>query len=228
MIWSLVISFRQKSSWKTFAEKHSLRYTPGKMMQSPDMDGTIEGYKFSFFTGEHATPDIRVTRKMTGIELTLNSTIPIDGCVASGGMIPVVKTLNYKAEIVPQHEGWNKTYTAQGTNKNALSAYLTDERLQVLTKLMQINNIWMIYLFRNDHGLLRIDTPNPLDNAGQLEKIYKIMLKAARVLELKAGEAAVLKAEEAKPVVRESVTVPVNEGVLETPSTLQLEEDDPS
>lgn len=227
LVWSLMIAFRQKRAWKAFAEKYKLRYVPGRMMQSPEMDGTIEDYKFNFFTGEHVTPDIRATRKMTGVEITLASSIPTEGCVASGGMIPLLKSLNYKVEITPQHESWSKAYSAQGVNRNALEAYLTDERVQVLTKLMQITNVWLIFVFRDGRALLRLDTPNPLDTPEQLDKLVKILIKAAKVLELKAGEAQTIKLEEAKPVRESTITV-TEEKIQASASAFELEEDDPA
>ena len=46
--------------------------------------------------------------------------------------------------------------------------------------------------------LLRFDTPHPLDKPEKIEKLMKVMLKTAKVLECKPDEMKMLKAEVAK------------------------------
>jgi len=201
--WTLFILYRQKSVWKAFAAKHKLRYKGNALMQSPEMDGTIGDYRVSYFTGEHMSPDMRGLRKLTAIEVNLNSVMPVDGGLASGGMVSLLKALEMKAEIRPDHKGWNQSYMAVSENRNVLDAYLTDERLELLTKLMGIKDIWVIFVFRNEQMLLRVDTPKPLISAEYLEKLSKLMVKAADALEFKPDESKQLKAEAARTVVKE-------------------------
>lgn len=225
--WSLLIVFRQKRVWKAFAEKNKLRFKPSVLLQSPEMEGAIDGFKVSVFTSEHVTQDLRSTRKMTAIEVTLHSVFPIDGGCASGRMVDIFKTLAFKAEIQPEHEGWNKSYIAAGTHKRVLEVYFTPERLSVITRLMKIKNLWMIYLFKDGKTLLRIDTANPLISPEQLEKLVKILIVTAQALELKSGEASMLKVEETKAVMHDN-TLAVNNKMIEQSINLQLEEDEPS
>jgi hypothetical protein len=224
LAWSVVILIKQKSAWKTFSATHKLRYKTGRMMQSPEMDGIIEDYKFNFFTGEHSAPDMRGNRKMTAVEITLQSDMPIEGGLASGEMVPLLKNLNFKTEVSPKQEGWSKAYIALASNRGALELYLTDERVQALTKLMQINHAWVIFVFKNNMTLLRMDTASPLNSADQLEKLYKLLIKVAKVLELKPGEAKLIKAEEARAPLKETA-LPIDYEQLKSTSGLQLEDD---
>jgi hypothetical protein len=224
LAWSVAILLKQKNAWKTFAAAHKLRYKPGRMMQSPEMDGIIEDYKFNFFTSEHTAEDMRGNRKMTAVEINLQSEMPIDGGVASGGMVPLLKGLNLKAELSPKQEGWSKAYIAMASNKAAFELYLTDERMQALTKLMQINHAWVIFVFKNNMMLLRMDTPSPLNSADQLEKLYKLLIKVAKILELKNGEGKLIKAEEARAPLKEAA-LPIDDAQLKSTSGLQLEDD---
>lgn len=225
LVWSLYTLYQQKTSWKAFAAKHKLRYKGNSLMQSPEMDGAIDEYKISFFTGEHVNPDMRSLRKLTAVEIGLQSVMPIEGAVASGGMVELVKEMDMKFEIHPEHEGWNKAYIARGSNRFVLEAYLTDERVSALSKLMKMKNSWVILIFRKDRMLLRFDTPYPLVSKAQLEKIGQLMLKTAKILELGADEGKKLKAEEARGVVKDSALV-LDEKSTEASDALTLEDDD--
>lgn len=225
LLWSLYVLFQQKSVWKKFAEKNKLRYKANAMMESPSMDGAFNEYKISFFTSEHANPDLRGFRKMTAVEIGLQTSMPIDGGVASGGMVPLIRELALKSEIQPKHEKWNKSFIAAGENRYVLEAYLTKERLDVLLKLMRIKNGWVIFIFRQGRMLLRLDTPNPLASADSLQKVVDLMLKAASVLEVDPEESKKLKAEEARGIVKDSALT-LDDSDVEASGAFELEDDE--
>ena len=173
-------------------------------MDSPEIDGSIDGFKIDVFTSEHVAEGARSNRKLTAIEVSLHSVLPVDGAIASGGMVQLVKELGFKTEIKPEHELWNSSYVAAADNGRALKAYLTPERLDALLRMMRIKNSWMILIFRAERLLLRIDTPDPLTSEDYLSRLVDLMIKSAKALELKKGESAVLEREEAKGMVEES------------------------
>ncbi len=207
LAWSLYVLHQQKTVWKKFAAENKLRYKKNETMQSPEMEGTIGKYKISFFTSEHQTPDARAYRKLTAIEVPLENIMPSEFGVASGGMIPVLKTLNFRTEVQPKSELWSKANMAVGENSHALKAYLTEERIAILTKMMRIKNTWVILICRKDRMLLRLDTANPLSSTAHLDKISKIMLQAAKILEVSGQEMNILKAEASREVVTKNTIV---------------------
>lgn len=198
---------RQKRAWKAFALKKKLRYTQSKFLASPEMSGVLDDYTSTFFTAEHQPPDGRNSRKMTALEISLSSRIPFEGGIASGGMVPLIRTIAFKEEFIPPMPDWDKEWIACADNRNGIEAYLTPERLKALTGLMKIKNAWIILLFRKDVTLLRIDTADPLDSVDKLEKLSKFMVKSARALELTPGEDGRLKASLKEPVRRTTVKV---------------------
>ncbi len=223
--WTLFILFSQKAVWKKFAQKHKLRYQGNALMQMPAMDGTMGGYRVGLFSSEHVQEDVRGSRKLTAIEISLNSTMPIDGAVANEGMVNFVNALEFKTEARPKHEKWSKSYIAAADSKLALLKYLTDERLDALCSLMKVKNAWLIFIFRQNKMLLRIDTPNPLSDTKNLEELISQMLSVAALLELGKGEAAILKSEALKTEARESAGVLDAAGASEG-LKLELEDDD--
>lgn len=222
-VWTVYILQRQKISWKEFAKKRGLRYQARQFFATPELNGTLDGHTISIFSGEHMAADMRGTRKLMAIEVSLSGVMPFDGGIASGGMVQVVKGLGLKEEFKPGHPGWSNEYIAASNNKNALKHYLTPERVQALSKLMKLKNVWVVLVFRGDVMLLRLDTPDPLDSTAKLDNICKRILEAAKILDLKSGEDKMLKAEAAKPPQRETAIAQENN---EAPAAdLRLEDD---
>jgi hypothetical protein len=222
--WTIGVLLKQKASWKAFAKNHKLRYVANKFMYSPTMDGVIDGHKFSFFQSEHTSADIKGTRNLTAIEVNLNSVLPADATIASAGLVSVAKELNFKAEVTPEFKGWDENYIALTDNKPLIEAYLTDERLDVLTRLMKIKGVWVMLISLQDTLLLRVDMPDPLMSADTLEKTKKRLLMAAKILELKDGESKRLKTAEAQANKRD-VSLKVDDDTIADLSGLQLEDD---
>ncbi len=180
-------------------------------MQTPEISGVMNGYKVSLFSSEHFSEDMRGSRKLTAIEVSLNSTMPFDGAVANGGMVPIVKSLEFKTEYRPEHERWDNSFIVAGDSSYALKRYLNDKRVDVLARTMKIRNAWVIFIFRNNAMLLRMDTPEPISNLEELEKLIVLLCKAAQILELGKGESAILKSEASK-AERRDMTIEIEGG----------------
>lgn len=223
--WTFLILMRQKSAWKIYAQKRKMRFRPGTLMNSPEMQGAIGDHTVSVFTSEHISPDIRGSRKLTAIEVSLSSTMPVSGAVASGGMVPLVKELGLKQELRPKYDAWNPAYIAACNNRHVLSSYLNDTRLEALCGLMKDRMNWVIFVFRDEAMLLRVDTVDPLDNPKKLDDLIKAMLNVAKALELKPGEGKRLKSEMTKTISK-NVELDVDDQSMEIAAdALQLEED---
>lgn len=181
--WTILVLQRQKKSWKAFAKKYKLRYTPNSFMESPAVNGVIDGYRVNILMGEHQTQDARRARKLSAIEINLETVMPADGALGSADMVPIIQEINLKAELKPEHRNWDDSYIAMTDKKAVMNQYLTQERLEVLTKLMKVKNSAVILIFRDEIMLLRLDTPDPLDKPQRLDKLVKKMIETAKVLE---------------------------------------------
>ena len=230
-IWSNWILYKQKSGWKVFAEKRRLRYRGGKVFDSPELSGQYQDFEVLVFTAEHDTEDGRTGRRLTSVEVSLHSSLPISMAIASGGMVDLVEGLHFQAEYRPDFSGWDSSYIARSRDSAVMKAYLNDKRVQALIKLMKIKNAWIIVFFTGERGLLRIDLPDPLNDPKHLDRLLKTLIEAAKVLELEKGETARLKAHVGKETERGGEGLPPS--VIETPETvfdepvgLTLEDDD--
>lgn len=224
LIWTIVILVKQKAVWKAYANKHKLRYKPHTFFSPPEMNGVIDTHSVHLFPGEHATPDARYSRKMTAVEIQLANKMPVEGGVASDGMVDLIQGLSFKEEYKPEHKLWQKSYIASAESKAVLEAYFSKERLDALLKLMKVENFWVIFIFRGDVTLLRLDTSDPLNSQEKLDKVVKTMVKTAQILEFKDGEEDRLKQVLKKKPVAKAVSIDVDDEIEDT--GLKLEEDE--
>ncbi len=180
--------FRQRRAWKFYAQKRKLRYSSEGFYQGSTMSGAIDGYKVTIFTSEHSELDARSQRRLSAIEVNLNSELATYGAIASGGMVPVVESLDLHQEFKPDSEKWDDAYVVRTLDSAYMRKYLNGERLNKIIDLMLEDKVWIILLFLGGAGLLRLDTPAPLDDPKRIDFLVKKMIDVARALELKDGE----------------------------------------
>ncbi len=186
-LWTLYTLHQQKTAWRAFAKAKNLRYANSpNFMDSPQVIGTLEGYALSIFGSEHMREGMRTPRKMTTLEISLRTKAsPITGAIASGGMTPFVQdeTMDFGAVVVPSSPVWDAAWLARAQDSAALLSYLTPQRVQALATLMRIPQMWVIFIFKGEEMLLRLDTPDPLDEPARLEGLVARLIATAKILE---------------------------------------------
>lgn len=186
--WTLIILFQQKKAWRDFARKHKLRFKNTAFMSSPKINGVYKGYSIGIFTSEHEPDRGTNSRKLTAIEVELESRMPIGGALGSGGMVSIVQSLGYSDEYIPPYEGWSNEYVCRSEDKGVMEAYLNAARVKALVELMKMKNAWVIFICKGNDTLLRIDTPEPFEREDKLTKTIERMIEVARLMELGKGE----------------------------------------
>ncbi|MGH1403022.1 MAG: hypothetical protein ACRBDL_02150 [Alphaproteobacteria bacterium] len=221
-VWTLFTIFKQKKAWKFYADKKKLRYHSNGLFETPSLSGAIDEYKVSLFVSEHSELDARSHRRLTAIEVSLHSGLPISSAVASGGMVHIVEALDINQEYRPAHKEWDDSYIIRASDNQVMQSYLNDDRLEQVLKLMKTEKVWIVLLFLDGKGLLRLDTPLPIDNPKSLDKLIKQMISVAQALELGKGEEKGLlrkrKEDDSAPVLA------LDEDILDDDIGLELEE----
>lgn len=187
-IWTLVILFQQKKAWRQFAKKYKLRYRNTALMNSPQVNGIYKGYAVGVFTSEHETERGGTSRKLTAIEVEMDSRMPVEGAIGSGGMVSVVESLGYSDEFKPDYDFWSTEYVIRCQDRRVLNKYLDKDRAKALVDLMKKKNLWVIFIFKGADTVLRIDSPSPFENLERLTKTIDEMIEIAKLLELRKGE----------------------------------------
>jgi len=196
--WTYLILYRQKKAWKAFSAKHKLRYIPGKFTDAPQIKGVYSGYEVHIFSSEHQSPDVRGSRKLTAIEIDLKSKAPVNMVAASSGMVSMAEAMGLPSTVMVEHDSWADENLIQSDNADIAQAYFTPARLTALQKVIAIKNSMVIFVFRPQIGLFRIDLSDPLDNEEKEERLLKNLIKVVEQLELDDGESSKLKSVSAK------------------------------
>ncbi len=222
-LWTLYVVLQQKRAWKIFAEKRKMRYSETGMFSTPIVSGAIDTYGVSLFASEHSELDERSYKRLTAIEISLQSDFPFSCAVASGGMVSVVDSFYIRHEFKPTVKGWDNSYILRASDLEIAKNYFSDERLKKLLKLMSIDKAWVILAIVGDRGILRLDTPYPIDNPKELDKLIKQMISVAKALEMKKGEEKDLLLKKTKQD-NGSPVLDIDEDLLEDHLGLELEE----
>ena len=221
--WTLLVVVQQKRAWKAFAGKRQLRFHDQGMFATPMVSGSIDSYGVSLFASEHSELDERSQRRLTAIELSLHSDFPFSCAVASGGMVTVVDALDIRHEYKPQVKGWDNSYVLRASDLHMAQNYFTEERMQKVLDLMKTERAWIILVFVEDRGILRLDTPYPIDNPKELDKLITQMIDVAKTLEIKKGEGKAL-LRKASEKDKGQPVLDVDEDFLDDHLGLELEE----
>ncbi len=221
--WTNYIVLKQNRAWKFYAQKKKLRYKSNGMLETPSLSGSIDGYNISVFASEHSELDARSQRRLSAIEITMHTSLPVQCAIASGGMVPIAELLEIKKEYRPNDTNWDNSFVCRAEDPSVVGGYLTDDRLKVLIDAMKIDKAWMIAVFVTENGLLRLDTPLPLDHPKELDKVVKQLIEAAKTLELNDGEAARLM-KSRSDTGKSSAKLDIDEDLLDDDMGLELEE----
>lgn len=180
---------RQRRAWKFYADRRKLRFHSNGLLSTPTLNGAIEEYTVSLFASEHSELDENSQRRLTAIELSMNTCLPVHTAIASGGMVEVIERIALPKEYKPAVKGWDDSYIIRTRDVAVTQGYLTEDRLKKIINLMRVDRAWVVVMFVADQGLIRLDTPLPLDSPKKIDMIIKQMINVARTLELKDGEA---------------------------------------
>ncbi len=187
-LWTLYVVLQQKRAWKHFAENRKMRYHETGMFTTPMVSGAIDTYGVSLFASEHSELDARSFKRLTAIEVALQSDFPFSCAIASGGMVSVVDAFDIRHEFKPTIKGWDNSYILRASDTKMVRHFLSDERLEKILGLMAIDKAWVILAIIEDRGILRLDTPYPIDSSKELDKLISQMIDIAQTLEMQKGE----------------------------------------
>ncbi len=222
--WTSFITYRQINAWKLYAQKRNLRFHANGFLETPSISGAIDGYRVSIFASEHSELDQRSQRRLTAIEVSLHTSLPVSAAFASGGMVPVIEPLDLSQEFKPSYKGWDDSYIIRSKDNQVIAYYLDEERAEKLTSLMGKDKAWVVLLFVSETGLLRFDSPLPFDDPRKLDEIVKELLSVAKVLDLRKGESESLLRKRSNSVGTNKISE-IDEGLLIDTVGFELEDD---
>ena len=182
-LWSYHATYEQKRAWKAFAAKYNLQYFPGKMMDSPAMNGLIRGHQVNFYPQLVDTPQGQKIIQNV-IEVFLNDRPDLITVVATPGLSDFVTMLSMPEPYSVQHKDWPRQILARTFVDEAPEVwFLKDEkRIMALQKLSKLPFDWT-FLCDLEQSFIAVRTPNPLSDPAKLNKLMSVMFEVVKDLE---------------------------------------------
>jgi len=170
-LWSLKILLTQKKAWETYAKSKNFTYQPGTFMGPAEMSGVIGDYKLGFFTGERQGADVRTRRYVTVVEIILVEGLVNGAVMGTQEMLPFMQSLDQLHPFQVEGPGWEAGLFAFIKNDEAVKAYLTPERIEVLSSILKTRNADAVIVFHDKELVVRLETSEPMQNAEKIDKI---------------------------------------------------------
>lgn len=181
-LWSFIILRQQKKSWEKFSKKHKFSYTAGRLMDSPYMNGRIDGLPVNFYTDTQTSVEARSSRYVSVVEVEMGEGLPIVAALATEKMHGFVNGLTLTKNVEFEHEGWNESYIARTDNAKKLQKYFTKKRLDTLVKLFTMKGATILFFCDEVDAVLRIETSDPLRDPEKMERIVMRLVRDMKVL----------------------------------------------
>lgn len=191
--WSLIIQYNQKKTWEAFAKKFGLKYMRGTFTGPCAVEGVFDGYDVSLFTAEQQNQDSRKNRKVTGMQVNANEEFVDSVAIGSSGVRNFIKSIEGLSNHDMSGRKWSKDLTVFSNNKDAIDLFLTDERIEIINKMLGIKNADILLVFENSESIYRVETSNPLTDLDMLEKMLKTTIARYKKLSLSDEEKTKLK-----------------------------------
>jgi len=205
--WSTYILVQQKQAWKNFAEKNKIKFRPGKFFAPCELDGMIDGFMVSFFTGTQQNPEARKNKQLTVLEITDPSAF-VDGvALGSEEMKAFIELINTLTWHKIDNKDWKKQNLVASRHKKSVDKFLTEKRIKILDELLNFPSSDVIIILDDDQGVFRFETSNPFTDSDKLEEMLKKLF--ARIEKLRPSDEEVKqfqslrKSEDAQPVTIE-------------------------
>jgi hypothetical protein len=182
-LWSYHATYEQKRTWKAFAQKYNLNYIPGRMMESPAMNGVIKWYDVNFYPQLVDTPQGQKMNKNV-IEVFLNDRPDLISVVATSGLSDFVTLLNMPEPFSVQHDEWPKNILARTFEDEAPELWFAkdEKRIKALQKLAKLPFDWA-FMCDLQQSFVAIRTSNPLSESAKLNKLMGLLFEVVKDLE---------------------------------------------
>ena len=181
-MWTNLPLIEQKKAWKQFAKGKKLKYFPNGFLKSPLVTRQTDDTVFRLFSEEQFAEDLSRRRFTTVFEWIMPG-MPTSGIIASPEMKFLVDVAQVNERIQNPRAGkWNKKSFIVAEKSIALVPYLTEERVNLFSKLIAIKNARFLYAFDHDQSVLRIETNDPLLQAQKIVPFFDKVEQALPVI----------------------------------------------
>lgn len=182
--WSTLILIKQKRAWQTYAQKHKLKYEGGRFLESPTVTGMLGKFGVSCFSAMRDPDDMKARRFVSVIEIKLPDGLIGSGAAGTKDMIPFMQTLTVLKPHDFESEEWTEDDHYCTADVVIAEEYWTDERLKHLKAILGVKNADVVFMYDENEALIRIETPDPIQEIEKAEKVINFLIKHAKELQI--------------------------------------------
>lgn len=201
--WSTIILQKQKRAWSEFAKKHKLKYIGGKFMESPTVAGTLRGFSVSFFSALRDPDDPKARRYVSVIEIKALQGLAGSSAAGTAEMVPFMQTLSALKPYEVNSVHWDKNFRFFTRDAAVTDAYLDNARIRHLNAILATKNADVLVMFDETAALVRVETPDPVQEIAKIEKVMDHLIKNFEPLMIDERQRAAI-IERARTAVQES------------------------
>ncbi len=191
--WTIRILVQQKAAWSKFAQRHGFTYERGRMMASPGVRSDEPPFIFFFYAEEKPTDDGRGTTFRTIVQACWDSEAGFEFAVGTGALKDTIRSMS-RGAMINSKEAFDfpdgMSVASRSSDSERARAYMTPERRKALGAFFRQKNADGILVFDEKTGVLRLETPDPLETVQKIERAYALIKKVSRALILKETESA--------------------------------------
>lgn len=172
-LWSTGILESQKKAWKQFAEKHGFQYNQGRKLASAVVNGTEDPYDVRLFSSREQDENARIHSFITIMELSFPNPMNQKGLIATTGYESDIEDVSFLERLNEHPLSKQENLFLLAENAETMQAFLTPKRISAIKDFLRLSKAPKMILFTDDRTVMEFQTVNPLDNLGQIEKLYK-------------------------------------------------------
>jgi len=187
-VWSFLILMRQKRAWEDYARKKHLVFQRGTLMGPAEMNGVIDNYKIAFYTAQRQSADVRSRRYVSVVELTAPDGLFDGGTAGTKEMLAFMQSLARIHPFKIEHEGWDPDNHVFVKHDQVAQAYFTPDKLEVFSTVLKTRNADVLIVFTPDEFLIRMETTDPMQDAGKIDKIVSRQIALAEKMRISSEE----------------------------------------
>ena len=189
MAWSVHVLLKQRSAWKAFSEKKKLTYEKGRtLLASPAVHGKLGEFDFNLFSEQQPSPDGRLPRFYTVIEIGTPFPAPAYTVMGTSGKAALMEELPLQKVPGPAREGWDESWILYTSDAAITEKVLTSGRVDCLKKIFGMNISAGMFAFDGSRAVLRLETVDPMQDSEKLERIVSGLIQQAEILRVSGEE----------------------------------------
>jgi hypothetical protein len=137
----------------------------------------MRGFSVSFFSALRDPDDPKARRYVSVIEVKAPQGLAGSSAVGTVEMDPFMQTLTMLKPYQVESVHWDKNFRFYTRDASITTAYLDSPRIRHLNAILSTKNADVLVMFDDTAALVRVETPDPVQDLTKIEKVMDHLIK---------------------------------------------------